>query len=232
MESCEEPLNLTVKKMPIAIVAPFAVHDPKMNNNNEEKFDLNNKHDEETPQDLSVVKLNPIAKNNEHCLDLSKGTNWEKSNLNQNEQLRNYLCKNDAKNHYNKNTFNEQDPKMIKNDPAYSMFNLTDRKLLSAWYMNSVLAHNPYLNHPVTKNAAAAAASPPDNRILNNLLDKKPYATYKFPNNFDALIVNEMQSGEKDKGGKIKGLFQKVCVRLSFSKFLVVSDRKWTTRII
>ncbi|KYB28556.1 Protein pangolin, isoforms A/H/I/S-like Protein [Tribolium castaneum] len=193
MDTTEEPLNLTIKKMPIAIVAPFTIVEPKLN-----------KH-EDLPQDLSMK----LSKNNDQCLDLSKTkeTNLEKSNLNHNEQLRKYLCKNEdeTKNHYSKNTYNEQGNKLadlyksLGPDSVYSFINnLTDRKLLSAWYMNTVLGHqNPYLALPKTDSS--------DNRILNNLLDKKPYSTYKFPTNFDALIVNEMRSekpeSKKDKKG-------------------------------
>ncbi|XP_044270978.1 protein pangolin, isoforms A/H/I/S isoform X4 [Tribolium madens] len=192
-----KPLNLTIKKMPIAIVAPFTIVEPKLNN------DLVK--NEELPQDLSLK----LSKNNDQCLDLSKTkeTNLEKSNLNHNEQLRKYLCKNqdETRNHYTKNTYNEQDNKLMdlyKNlgsDSVYSFINnLTDRKLLSAWYMNTVLGHqNPYLGLPKTDSS--------DNRILNNLLDKKSYPTYKFPTNFDALIVNEMRSEKPESKKNKKG---------------------------
>ncbi|RZB39239.1 HMG box domain containing protein, partial [Asbolus verrucosus] len=195
METSDEPLNLTIKKMPIAIVAPFTIVEPK-SNNNETKPDVNKCDD--VPEDLSVK----LAKNNDLCLDLSKtkDTNLDKSNLNHNEQLRKYLSKNqdDSRNHYNKNTFDEQEHKIIdlyKNlgaDSVYSFINnLVDHKLLSAWYMNSVLSqHSPYLS----LSRAKSDTSPDNNRILNNLLDKKPYSTYKFPTNFDALIVNEMRA--------------------------------------
>lgn len=202
METTEEPLNLTIKKMPIAIVAPFSVVEPKINNNDPIK-------NEELPQDLSMK----LSKNNDQCLDLSKTkeTNLEKSNLNHNEQLRKYLFKNqdETRNHYNKNTYNEQDNKILdlyKNlgsDSVYSFINnLTDRKLLSAWYMNTVLGQqNPYLGMPPAKTESS------ENRILNNLLDKKSYPTYKFPTNFDALIVNEMRSEKPESKKDRKGWF-------------------------
>jgi hypothetical protein len=206
MEAADEPLNLTIKKMPIAIVAPFTIVEPKLNNT-ETKPEAAKRDD--LPEDLSVK----LSKNGDQCLDLSKTkeTNLEKSNLNHNEQLRNYLCKNqdEIRNHYNKNTFNEQDNKILdlyKNigaDSVYSFINnLADRKLLSAWYMNSVLSQtNPYLSMTRAKSDAASD----NNRILNNLLEKKPYPTYKFPTNFDALIVNEMRSDKSESKKEKKG---------------------------
>ncbi|KAJ3663800.1 hypothetical protein Zmor_008024 [Zophobas morio] len=182
----DEPLNLTIKKMPIAIVAPFTIVEPKANN---------------APEDLSTK-----PPKGDQGLDLTKtkDTNLE-ANLSHNEQLRKYLCKNQSDSDYHRNTFTERDKlldlyKNLPNDSIYSFINnLTDHKLLNAWYMNAVLAQqNPYLNP--RKNEAID-----NNRILNNLLDKKPYSSYKFPTNFDALIVNEMRpekaESKKDKKG-------------------------------
>lgn len=177
METCDEPLNLTVKKMPIAIVAPFTRVEPKVNN--EQKI-------EDVPQDLSMK----LTKMSDQCLDLrTKDTNLEKANLNNNEQLRNYLCKNQEYNH-DKNMYSEQD-KLIDLYKNFAFINnLADNKLLSSWYLN------PYLNLARGKNTDP---NPDSNRILNNLLDKKPFSTYKFPTNFDALIVNEMRTVEKNE---------------------------------
>lgn len=163
--------------MPIAIVAPFTRVEPKVNN--EQKA-------EDVPQDLSMK----LTKINDQCLDLrTKDTNLEKANLNNNEQLRNYLCKNQDYNH-DKNMYSEQD-KLIDLYKNFAFINnLSDNKLISSWYLN------PYLNLARGK---IADPNPDSNRILNNLLDKKPFSTYKFPTNFDALIVNEMRTVEKNE---------------------------------
>lgn len=248
METSDEPLNLTLKKMPIAIVAPFSIIDAnqnhKINNNNnnnnyEVKTDLHqslNKCDD-LPEDLTINDGQFVIKNknNDQCLDLSKTNNKDKDKLkfvDHNEQLRKYLCKNrdDIRNDYNnKNTFNEQDLKLLndyqKINDLYSNLttasknlsgtdtissfinNLTDNKFLATWYLNSVLnQHNPYLNFSRATSQSSSSTFNNDkndnntsqcsssNRILNNLLDKKAYNTYKFPTNYNALIKNEMRN--------------------------------------
>ncbi|CAG9855962.1 unnamed protein product [Phyllotreta striolata] len=187
MEISEEPLNLTLKKMPIAIVTPFSVvethQNAKTNNNDLTSTDVNK--DEDLPEDLSVKKIN------EDVLDLTRN--------NHTEQLRKYLCKNEeTRNSYEKNTFNDYyNNKLSPRDSPYNIFNASDNNnLLSMWYMNSFLnQQNPFFNyHSKSKGASDS------NKILNNLLDKKtPYASYKFPSGFDALIKNEMQSDSDDK---------------------------------
>lgn len=199
----EEPLNLTLKKMPIAIVAPFSVVE---NNNNQNKSSNNNNvphvtdlnkcdDDDDAPEDLSLRK-----NYDQQGLDLTK------NNLNRTEQLRNYLCKNDqARNFYDKNTFNDthddngnkRAPSGGSDDAPCTFFNNNlDNKLLSMWYMNSIFNRpNPYFDSPTPQAYAATEhrnTSPKSNKILNNLLDKKPYNSYEFPIGFNALIRNEM----------------------------------------
>ena len=205
----DEPLNLTIKKMPIAIVAPFTIVEPKANN---------------APEDLSTK-----PPKGDQGLDLTKtkDTNLE-ANLSHNEQLRKYLCKTQSDSDYHRNTFTERDKlldlyKNLPNDSIYSFINnLTDHKLLNAWYMNAVLAQqNPYLNP--RKNEAID-----NNRILNNLLDKKPYSSYKFPTNFDALIVNEMRPEKAESKKDKKGCVPKARFRSLMAIF--VAGHKSTTR--
>lgn len=237
MESTsDEPLNLTLKKMPIAIVAPFSIVDAnqniKMNNNNitnEGSVSNNNnnvnKTSDELPEDLSTKSKN----SSDQGLDLSKNSNHVN-----NETIRSYLLKDDdvARNSYNKNTFNPDDSflndysklcdfyenltqKTYSTDNFYSFLNnLTDNKFLSMWYMNTILQQqNPFLNltTPLTTTSydTTKTTIPTDSKgILNNLLDKKPYKTYKFPSGFDALIKNEMQpekSDTKQKSPKVNG---------------------------
>lgn len=206
MDFPDEPLNLTVRKMPIAIVAPFSRSEPSTdkihheNNNNNEDSESPGK---DCPQDLSLKGHNPEPQ----CLDLTKNTNLNK-NLNPREQLRNYLLKgeeattNNSLN--NRNVFKED--KQIPD--LYSIMNSLDNKFLTAWYVNSLIQNqsqqqpaNPYLNIPrrpssVSSFESAKSNSPSSNRILNNLLEKKPYTTYSFPNGFDALIKNEVQEDD------------------------------------
>ncbi|XP_056630533.1 protein pangolin, isoforms A/H/I/S isoform X6 [Diorhabda sublineata] len=189
MEISDEPLNLTLKKMPIAIVAPFSVIETnnKFINNNEINLpDLNKC--EDLPEDLS------LKKNNEECLDLTK-------NNNHTEQLRKYLCKNEGtRNSYEKNTFNDYyNNKLSHRDNPQDIYNNLDNNFLSMWYINSFLnQQNPYFSTP-RPYQPKPNTDPNSNKILNNLLDKKTDSSYKFPSSFDALIKNEMQS---DSDGK------------------------------
>lgn len=126
----EEPLNLTIRKKPVAIVAPSAVLDtnenikPTNNNNsinNNNNTNNNNKTNsdkqcEDGPEDLSVKKPQEEEEKKQPP-PYNKQTNKD-SNLNNNEfnflqynneELRNYLFKSvgETRNIYNKNTFEE-----------------------------------------------------------------------------------------------------------------------------
>ncbi|KAL1517584.1 hypothetical protein ABEB36_001326 [Hypothenemus hampei] len=179
----EEPLNLTVRKMPIAIVAPFSRTEPLEKTNPE----TNNNNEHDFPQDLSVKNREEQSS----CLDLTKNTN---------QQLRNYLLKGQeeaANNIYNRNVYSPLDTKdkPLENPDLYN-------KLLAAWYVNSIIRqshHNPYLSFSASERSSpfeTKSNSPSSNRILNNLLEKKPFTSYTFPSGFDALIKNEMQNDE------------------------------------
>lgn len=203
MDASDEPLNLTLKKMPIAIVAPFSVVDPKTQNNNNDARVLDlNKRDDDVPQDLSL-------KTKSTGLDLSKKSYSEKSNLNRNFQLHNYFCKDEETSRlYDRNTFvsdtcSDKNPSPdIDKDNFYAFLNSLDGKFLSVWYMNSILnQQNPYLNLNGSTYRPKSDTSPGSNKILNNLLDKKPYTSYKFPVDFDALIKNEMQPEKNEVKG-------------------------------
>lgn len=205
MELSEEPLNLTLKKMPIAIVTPFSVVETnqpiKTNNNEITTADLNKC--EDLPEDLSLKKIN------EEGLDLTK-------NNNHTEQLRKYLCKNEeTRNSYEKNTFNDYyNNKLSHRDNTQTIFNnLDNNNFISMWYMNSIMnQQNPFFNshhqHQQQQQQqqhhqgyqTKPNTNPKSNKILNNLLDKKTtYSSYKFPSGFDALIKNEVQSDSDDK---------------------------------
>ncbi|VEN54588.1 unnamed protein product [Callosobruchus maculatus] len=170
----EEPLNLTVKKMPIAIVAPFSRVVDSVNNNKVDDVVKS----EDLPEDLSVKK--PPA---------DEGMDLTKNNLNRTEQLRKYLCKNNPGSFYEKNTYNET------NNKERQSHAFLDSKLLSMWYMNTIF-NQQYINPTQFEKPDTSRRS---NKILNNLLDKKPHVTYEFPTGFDALIRNEMQTTDKDK---------------------------------
>ncbi|KAF7282478.1 hypothetical protein GWI33_002623 [Rhynchophorus ferrugineus] len=211
MTDCpEEPLNLTVKKMPIAIVAPFSRTEPA----NEKSTDVS-----ETPTDLEDAKWNPDEYPEDlslkgKCLDLSKNTNVH-NNLNPSEQLKNYLMKKEERHDlYSRNVYSPSKKDLSedsKDDQApsdpYSFMNALDSKFLTAWYMNSLLSQQQQarqlLNFTAQSNPSSTfenkSNSPSSNRILNNLLEKKPFTTYKFPSGFDALIKNEMQCEKIEK---------------------------------
>ncbi|XP_050304256.1 uncharacterized protein LOC126741818 [Anthonomus grandis grandis] len=211
MEYPDEPLNLTVKKMPIAIVAPFSRTEPvtteKLSeNNNETKIDNLNKNLAEFPQDLSL-KNKKKSFVEDQCLDLTKNMIMNNKNVSPSpsEELRNYLMKNEeSMNCYNRNVYSpSQSDSSSSKDKAspdiYSFMNTLDNKLLTAWYMNSIMAQpHQFVGQPKPAFDSSKPNSPSSNRILNNLLEKKPYTTYSFPSGFDALIKNEMREEEKD----------------------------------
>lgn len=229
----EEPLNLTIRKKPIAIVAP-AIIDTNQNvklinqNNNKPISSSESKSYEDGPEDLSVRKIEDVDDNSSVKDELyEKNTNLNKeynNNNNNNDDIQKYLRKNfDARNYYNKNSFEEhvKDYDLKSNifkdvykitdfyetltnrnlttpENIYTVINhLAEHKFLTAWYMNSVLSM-PYMNLN-GKNFMQnhPTNSPTKNSILNNLLDKKPSGEYKTALNFDTLIKNEMRKDIK-----------------------------------
>lgn len=112
----EQPLNLTIKKKPIAIVAPSAVIDASNQNANktmnQNKFLNEIKYCEETPEDLSVRKKDEEEDdflyekniNKEFILNNELHNN---NNNNTHEDIEKYLMKNETRNSYNKNSFEE-----------------------------------------------------------------------------------------------------------------------------
>nr|CAI5859205.1 unnamed protein product [Callosobruchus analis] len=139
---------------------------------------------EDLPEDLSIKK------------PADEGLDLTKNNLNRTEQLRKYLCKNNPGSFYEKNTYNESSSNINKERQSNTFL---DNKLLSMWYMNTIF-NQQYINPPQFEKPDTSRRT---NKILNNLLDKKPHVTYEFPTGFDALIRNEMQT-DKDKAD-IKG---------------------------
>nr|CAH7739123.1 unnamed protein product [Callosobruchus chinensis] len=139
---------------------------------------------EDLPEDLSIKK------------PADEGLDLTKNNLNHTEQLRKYLCKNNPGSFYEKNTYNESNSNINKERQSNTFL---DNKLLSMWYMNTIF-NQQYINPPQFEKPDTSRRT---NKILNNLLDKKPHVTYEFPTGFDALIRNEMQT-DKDKAD-IKG---------------------------
>ncbi|XP_044767109.1 protein pop-1 isoform X5 [Coccinella septempunctata] len=227
----DEPLNLTVKKMPIAIVAPFTVIDSKNNKkavvNNEENPNKN----EDIPEDLSL-KNRKCEKDYFGCSYKKKvNANHQYDHLDEAEQLRHFLNREESRNRFNKNTFREQEvifndvnklcdfgTKNLTTTPDYMEYadRFYEHKFLAAWYINSMIEsqRNSYFNflqqQQQTMSMRAPSApfdvdknnKPENNRILNNLLEKKSNPNYKFPVNFDALIKNEMpgKSNNEDRG--------------------------------
>lgn len=199
MEGSEEPLNLTVKKMPVAIVAPFSFVDNNQNlktenNKNETSIrDENNKgienkkdDDSDTPEDLSLNN-----KNNGINLEWNK-TN--KLNVNNTEQLRNYLCKSETRNLYDKNTFNEaMNSKCYQHNNVYSLLDNLNNKIPFWYFFNN--ERNQTFNSSNQFNNRTLES----NSILNNLLDKKPQNAVEFPTDFGSLIKNEMKT-QKETG--------------------------------
>lgn len=196
MESNDEPLNLTVKKMPIAIVAPFSFVDNnqniKLDTDNESSSkeyddkinDFKKEDDVELPQDLSL--------NNKNNVDRNKSNN---KNVNNTEQLRNYLCKNEIQNHYDKNTFNEtMNSKCYQYNNIYSLFDNLNNKI-PFWYF-----FNNDRNQTFNTSNQCNNKTLESNSILNNLLDKKPQKANEFPTEFSSLIKNEMQ--QQNESGK------------------------------
>lgn len=209
MESIDEPLNLTVKKMPVAIVAPFSFVDNNQNiksetNKNEtlsEEDNIkdsdsdNNKKDDDLdlPEDLSLNN-----KNNDFInFDWNKNN---KLNVNNTQQLRNYLFKNETQNLYDKNTFNEtMNSKCYQYSNIYSLFDNLNNKIPFWYFFNS--DNNQTFNSPNQFNNKTLDS----NSILNNLLDKKPQNAGEFPTDFGSLIKNEMQKQQNETGSLLNG---------------------------
>lgn len=192
MEATEEPLNLTVKKMPVAIVAPFSFVDNNQNNKietnknepssegNNDK-DNDNKKEEDLPQDLSLNN-----KNNDFNVEWNKNN---KLNVNNTEQLRNYLCKNERQNLYDKNTFNEaMNCKSYQYNNIYSLLDNLNNKVPFWYFFNNERSQTFNSSDQDNNNKTFES-----NSILNNLLDKKPQNPSEFPTDFGSLIKNEMQ---------------------------------------
>lgn len=208
MEANEEPLNLTVKKMPVAIVAPFSFVDNNQNIKNEANkndtstYQDNNNKDNDTkkddvdldlPQDLSLNN-----KNNDFSFDWNKNN---KLNVNNTQQLRNYLCKNETQNLYDKNTYNETtNSKCYQYNNIYSLFDNLNNKIPFWYFFNNDNSQTTFdsSNHFNNKTLDS-------NSILNNLLDKKTQNASEFPTDFGSLIRNEMQKKQNDSGNFIDG---------------------------
>lgn len=190
MENNDEPLNLTIKKRPVAVVAPSAVildANQNVKVSNIRRVSGKSNLQAESPEDLSVRKdLNDYISNGNDALRqyLFKNVSGDDKNFEKNNFLKESELKaNIFRDFYKMNEFYD---KNLATDNIYSMINqLAERKFLAAWYMNSVLGM-PYSE---TKNATN---SPTKNSILNNLLDQKPIADFKNSVNFDTLIRNEM----------------------------------------
>lgn len=198
----DEPLNLTVKKMPVAIVAPFSFVDNNQNiksetNKNDTSSDEDNNKDNDSkkdedeyvdlPQDLSLNN-----KNNDFNLEWNKNNN--KLNDKNTQQLRNYLCKNETPNLYDKNTFNETlNSKCYQYNNIYSLFDNLNNKIPFWYFFNS--ESNQFDSSEHYKNKSVDS-----NSILNNLLDKKPQNVSEFPTDFGSLIKNEMQKKQNETG--------------------------------
>lgn len=126
-ENCE-PLNLTIKKKPVAVVAPSSIIDTSNKTFLNKYYDneistFNNKYYDSGPEDLSA-KQNNIFNNNSDCLDLTVVSKYNKNEHLSNymkdtitgfphEQLKNYIekdtCDNTSKSSvYDKNIFNEE----------------------------------------------------------------------------------------------------------------------------
>ncbi|XP_031348932.1 protein pangolin, isoforms A/H/I/S isoform X8 [Photinus pyralis] len=154
MEGAEEPLNLTIKKKPVAIVAPSSIVDSNqnlktINNNNNHKARIDDEltisafdYDkyEDVPQDLSFKKqCNDISNNNKSAENHKFGYNDKLNNTSNQED--NFLHKyvNEIKNNYNKKSFID---------------NMKEQELKSN-IMNSVYKANDIYENINNKNFAA-----------------------------------------------------------------------------
>lgn len=200
MEAVDEPLNLTVKKMPVAIVAPFSFVDNNQNietetNKNETSSDDDNNKDNDNKKDDDDVDLPEDLslnnKNNDLNFEWNKNT---KLNVNNTQQLRNYLCKNETSNLYDKNTFSETlNSKSYQYNNIYSLFDNLNNKIPFWYFFNSDSNQFNSSDHFNNKTVDS-------NSILNNLLEKKPQNVSEFPTDFGSLIKNEMQKKQNETG--------------------------------
>lgn len=222
MDGSDEPLNLTIKKKPVAIVAPSSIVDTNQNlkttnNNSKGKNDnnefsynsaFNSEKYDEFPQDLSLKKRNDLS------IELNKFDkqiyNNEKLNSSNQEEKFLHKCVNEIKNNYNKKSFmdnvKEQELKtnimntVYKANDLYENFN--NKNLVAPeniYSMINYLAEHKfltawYMNSMFTGNLTYSSLQQHSNNnsILNNLLDKKVPKDDRSALNLDTLIKNEM----------------------------------------
>lgn len=117
MDGSDEPLNLTIKKKPVAIVAPSSIVDTNQNfktaNNNKTKSEydftisaFNSEKYDEAPQDLSLKKQRNYYSNNLSKFDQDT-YNDKLNSSNEDEKYLLQKCVNEIKNNYNKKSFME-----------------------------------------------------------------------------------------------------------------------------
>lgn len=224
-DNCE-PLNLTIKKKPVAVVAPSAI----LTNNYSNDATSNNKYEYSNPEDLSVKN---IFNNNNECLDLTVVSKYNKNCIKEtnnfpHEQLKNFLEK-DPNSVYEKNIFNEekrlfdhlkgQDTKpsnifkeaykmseslyekqMTTTEGLYSVINsLAEQKFLTALYMNSLLAQNlPYGFGINYSNTELLEQNLRNNQnnVLNNLMDRQKLTSQLFRDGDKSLNIETVIKNE------------------------------------
>lgn len=196
----EEPLNLTIKKKPVAVVAPTSVH--PTNNNHPDVPSIETSKYDDHPQDLSLRKRNNDGFTNNNLKEdaLYKRVNETKDNYSKKcfmDSIREQELKSNIMNTVYKgnNLYDGYDSKnLTASENIYSMINyLAEHKFLAAWYMNSVLGGNfPFASNPFQQ--GIPPNHPNNNSILNNLLDKKVTNEEKPVLTFDTLIKNKVTS--------------------------------------
>lgn len=221
MECSDEPLNLTIKKKPVAIVAPSSIIDinqkfKTVNNikeiNEDDCFNDAFNYDkvEECPQDLSLKKHNECSMNNNFS---NNKFNDKLKAPSQDDGFIINKCVNEIKDNYNKKTFidnvKEQEIKsnimnsVYKAQDLYESFN--NKNLVAPeniYSMINYLAERKfltawYMNSMFAGNLATPyhhqqQQQQPNNNILNNLLEKKTTKDDKSFLNIETLIKNEM----------------------------------------
>lgn len=228
MESCDEwsscePLNLSIKKRPIAVVAPSSVatssenqtdtmllEKPRIHRPFEVSDDDSNSKPSPQPTTSSTDLTDEVI-----CLDLSKKeeNRVTDNNLTGNEKLMEYFAPFLQEN---------QDGVLSNPESIYSMINhLAEQKLIQALYMNTLIAQSnqPNLAAALAASNYVAATSSTDTQnskhqypILNNLLganqpinSRKLFENSEFyKSKTEALSITVPTEGTYTSKGKTK----------------------------
>lgn len=172
MDFLDEPLNLTMKKIPL---------------------DVN-----QNIKTLNTDMINRDAKKNDNrvqdgCLDLSKANNKQVND--EDTKNKRYFYENMKNQQYRSNIFDDVYKhsyiyeNLCNTYPENILSAFADNKFLASWYASSIMNASAYLNLARSDDTFLNKQNKNVNTVLNNSADKKP--ANRDPNARFELIKNE-----------------------------------------